>query len=371
MLRGDAIVGTQLKMLLKRPGFNYLRSAAYVVGQLAHKKKAGFKYRKMDYRYTAVWKDGQWGFGNLVCDNTIEICEAATSLHYAQECFEGLKVVRAKDRSLLLFRPHQHASRINSSCRRLLMPEIPEEMFISACRDVARANEKYVPPYGSGGALYLRPMIIGTGGRLGVGPSQEYMFRLFCGLSGPYLKDFKGGFGHARLVISEYDRVPPAGTGSVKVGGNYAASLMPHKISTDAGFTDCLYLDSRTHTYIEETGCSNFLAITRDGKLVAPKSESILPGITTSSIIHIAKEFLGMEVETRQIPANSLGDFSEAIACGTATGISPILSITYGDMVFEYGNKNEIGPVTKELNKILLQIQYGEIKAPEGWILEI
>lgn len=328
----------------------------------------GFDYIKTDFRYISVWKDGSWDDGKLVEDNMLTISESSPALHYGQQCFEGLKCYRRKDGKIQLFRPDQNAKRLNNSCRRLLMPEIPEEKFISACVQVAKANEEYIAPYGTGATLYIRPFIIGVGDNIGVKPAEEYIFCVFCCPVGPY---FKGGVTPVNFMISDYDRAAPYGTGAAKVGGNYAASLLPHENSAKKGFADCIYLDPATHTKIEEVGAANFFGITKDNKFVTPKSPSILPSITKYSLLYIAKEYLGMQVEERDVYIDKIDEFAEAGACGTAAVITPIGGIEYKDKLHVFYSETEVGPVTGKLYDTLYGIQFGDVEAPQGWIVEI
>lgn len=331
-------------------------------------EKLGFEYIKTDYRYLSIWKDGSWDDGKLVEDNMLTISEASTALHYGQQCFEGLKAYRTKEGKIQLFRPNRNAARMNESNAKLLMPEISEEKFIDACMQVVRANEHFVPPYGSGATLYLRPFMIGVGNNIGVKPAPEYIFSVFCMPVGPY---FKGGLAPCNFIISDYDRAAPHGTGGQKVGGNYAASMQPHKIAAEKGFTDCIYLDPATHTKIEEVGAANFFGITHDNKFITPKSPSILPSITKYSLMDIAKDYLNMEVLERDVFADNLDEFKEAGACGTAAVITPIGGISYKDELHVFHSESEVGPVVKELYRILCGIQFGDVEAPEGWIYEV
>ncbi|QUH19794.1 branched-chain amino acid aminotransferase [Alkaliphilus sp. B6464] len=330
--------------------------------------KLGFAYIKTDLRYVSKWSDGKWDEGKLVEDNTLTISEASTALHYGQQCFEGMKAYRTKDGKIQLFRPDRNAKRMNESCRRILMPEIPEEKFIDACIQLVKANEAYVPPYGTGATLYLRPFVIGVGDNLGVRPAPEFLFCIFCSPVGPY---FKGGMAPVNFTISDYDRAAPYGTGAAKVGGNYAGSLMPHKMAVDKGFADCIYLDPATHTKIEEVGAANFFGITKDNKFVTPKSPSILPSITKYSLMHVAKEYLGLEVEERDVLVDKLDEFKEAGACGTAAVITPIGGIEYKGNLHVFHSETEVGPITKKLYETLCGIQFGDVEAPEGWIVEV
>ncbi|MCT4617974.1 MAG: branched-chain amino acid aminotransferase [Marinisporobacter sp.] len=328
----------------------------------------GFSYIKTDLRYVSRWKDGQWDEGKLVEDNKLSISEASTALHYGQQCFEGLKAYRTKQGKIQLFRPDRNANRLNDSCKRILMPEIPVEKFIDACIQVVKANEHYVPPYGTGATLYLRPFVIGVGNNVGVKPAPEYIFCIFCVPVGPY---FKGGMNPVNFIVSEYDRAAPFGTGAAKVGGNYAGSLYPHELAAEKGFADCIYLDPMTHTKIEEVGAANFFGITKDNKFVTPKSPSILPSITKYSLLHVAKEYLNMEVEERDVHIDNLDEFKETGACGTAAVITPIGGIQYKGELHVFHSETEVGPVTKKLYDTLYGIQFGDVEAPEGWIVEV
>ncbi|SHJ85205.1 branched-chain amino acid aminotransferase [Paramaledivibacter caminithermalis] len=330
--------------------------------------KLSFSYIKTDYRYVSRWKDGKWDDGKLTEDNKLTISEASTALHYGQQCFEGLKAYRRKDGKIQLFRPDQNAKRLNNSCKRILMPEIPEEKFIDACMQVVKANEAYVPPYGTGATLYLRPFVIGVGDNVGVKPAPEYIFCVFCVPVGPY---FKSGMTPVNFTVSEYDRAAPFGTGGAKVGGNYAASLYPHELAVKRGFADCIYLDPVTHTKIEEVGAANFFGITKDDKFITPKSPSILPSITKYSLMYIAENYLDMEVEESDVLIDELDKFKEAGACGTAAVITPIGGIEYKGKLHVFHSETEVGPVTKKLYDTLYGIQFGDIQAPDGWIFEV
>ncbi|WP_263484223.1 branched-chain amino acid aminotransferase [Clostridium sp. FP1] len=329
----------------------------------------GFTYMKTDLRYVSIWKDGNWDAGNLVEDNNITISEASTAIHYGQQCFEGLKAYRTKDGKIQLFRPDENAKRINRSCNRILMPEIPVEKFIDACIQVVKANEAFVPPYGTGATLYLRPYVIGIGDNLGVRTAPEFLFGIFCCPVGAY---FKGGMSPVNFMISEeFDRAAPHGTGAAKVGGNYAASLLAHVQAVEKGFADCIYLDPATHTKIEEVGAANFFGITNDDVFVTPKSPSILASITKYSLLHVAKEYLGLKTEERDVLINNLSEFKEAGACGTAAVISPIGGIEYKNELHVFHSETEVGPITTKLYNTLYGIQFGDVEAPKGWIVEV
>ncbi len=257
---------------------------------------------------------------------------------------------------------------MNASCRRILMPEISEEQFIDACAQVIKANEHFIPPYGTGGALYLRPFLIGVGDNLGVRPAPEFMFCVFAVPVGAY---FKSGLAPVNFTIADYDRAAPYGTGAAKVGGNYAGSLMPHEVAVKAGFADCIYLDPATHTKIEEVGAANFFGITKNNEFVTPVSPSILPSITKYSLIHLADKYLGMTVLERDCPIDNIDEFIEAGACGTAAVITPIGGISYKEKLHVFHSETEVGPITRKLYDTLTGIQYGDVEAPEGWIVKV
>lgn len=331
-------------------------------------KELGFDYLKADFNFISHYKDGQWDEGNLVEDDKITISQGSTCLHYGQQCFEGLKAYTHKDGKVCLFRPDQNAKRLNESCRRVLMPEVPVEFFLDACRRIVKANKRLIPPYGSGATLYLRPYVIGVGDNVGVRPAREYIFGIFVTPVGPY---FKGGMAPVNFITSDYDRAAPMGTGAAKVGGNYAGSLLPHAEAVKAGFADCIYLDPATHTKIEEVGAANFFGITKDGAFVTPKSPSILPSITKRSLLYLAEHNLGMKVEERDVLIDNLGEFAEAGACGTAAVITPIGAIQHKENKHVFHSETEVGPVTRKLYETLLGIQAGDIEAPEGWIFNV
>lgn len=328
----------------------------------------GFEYIKTDFRYISNWKDGKWDDGHLTEDNMLKISEASCALHYGQACFEGLKAYRTKDGKIQLFRPNKNAQRLNSSLRKLLMPEISEEKFIDACMQVVKANEAYVPPYGTGGTLYIRPFVIGVGDNIGVKPAPEYIFSIFCVPVGAYFKD---GLTPCNFTVADYDRAAPHGTGGQKVGGNYAASMQPHKIAADRGFADCIYLDPATRTNIEEVGAANFFGITKNNEFVTPLSPSVLPSITKYSLMEISEKYLHMPIYEREIPIDYLYQFKEAGACGTAAVITPIGGIEYKGKLHVFYSETEVGPITKELYRILCGIQFGDLEAPEGWIYTV
>jgi len=328
----------------------------------------GFDYLKTDFRYLSCWKDGHWDDGILSADNILHLGEASPCLHYGQQCFEGLKAYRTQKGAIQLFRVDQNARRMQDSCRRLLMPEIPVETFIKACIDVVKANEAYLPPYGTGGSLYIRPMMIGVGNSIAVKPAKEYLFTVFCMPVGAY---FKGGMTPVNFMVSDYDRAACYGTGQQKVGGNYAASLMAHEIAVEKGFADCIYLDPTTHTKIEEVGAANFFGITRDNRFITPKSSSILPSITKYSLLYLAEKALGLNVSEEDVYIDDLDIFSEAGACGTAAVITPIGGIEYKNKLHVFYSETEVGPITRKLYDTLTAIQFGDQEGPEGWIIKL
>nr|WP_312579653.1 branched-chain amino acid aminotransferase [Sedimentibacter sp.] len=328
----------------------------------------GFDYIKTDKRYISHWKDGSWDDGQLVEDNKITISEGSTCLHYGQECFEGLKAYSTKDGGIQLFRPDENAKRMQKSCEKVLMPEVPVDKFIDACMQVVKANESYVPPYGTGATFYLRPFVIGVGDNIGVKPAKEYIFGVFGMPVGPY---FKGGMNPVNFITTDVDRAAPYGTGKNKVGGNYAASLQSHLEAAKKGFADCIYLDPLTHTKIDEVGAANFFGITKDNKFITPESSSILPSITKFSLLHVAKEYLKMEVIEGDVSIDELDKFAEAGACGTAAVITPIGGIEHKGKMHVFYSQTEVGPVTKKLYETLYGIQMGDIEAPEGWIYKV
>lgn len=328
----------------------------------------GFDYMKTDRSYISYWKDGKWDDGTLVEEDTVTINQGSTALHYGQQCFEGLKAYTNKDGGIQLFRPEENALRMQRSCKRLLMPEVPVEKFVQACIDLVKANEAFVPPYGTGATLYLRPFVIGVGENIGVRPAKEYIFGIFCMPVGPY---YKGGMSPVNYVTTDYDRAAAHGTGKDKVGGNYAASLLAHQEAVDKGFADCIYLDPSTHTKIDEVGAANFFAITKDNRFVTPNSSSILPSITKLSLLHVAKEYLGLETAQEDVFVDKLDQYAEAGACGTAAVITPIGGIEHKGNMHVFYSETEVGPTVKKLYETLYGIQMGDVEAPEGWITKV
>ena len=326
----------------------------------------GFGYIQTDYRYVSNYKNGAWDEGCITTDSNIVLNECAGVLQYAQTVFEGLKAYTTEDGRIVTFRPDLNAARMVTSAQRLEMPVFPEERFIEAVEKTVKANAAFVPPYGSGATLYLRPYMFGSNPVIGVKPATEYQFRLFCTPVGPY---FKGGVKPLTIRVSDFDRAAPNGTGNIKAGLNYAMSLHAIVSAHEEGYDENMYLDAATRTKVEETGGANFLFVTKDGKVVTPKSDSILPSITRRSLIQVAKEYLGLEAEEREIYLDELGDMAECGLCGTAAVISPVGKIVdHGKEICLPSGMSEMGPVTKKLYETLTGIQMGRIEAPKGWI---
>lgn len=329
----------------------------------------GFGYTKTDYRYVSNFKDGAWDDGELTTDANVVINECAGVLQYAQTCFEGLKAYTTEDGRIVTFRPDLNAERMEQSAIRLRMPVFPKERFLDAVQKVVSANAAYVPPFGSGATLYVRPYMFGSDPVIGVKPAKEYQFRILVTPVGPY---FKGGVKPITIRISDLDRAAPCGTGHIKAGLNYAMSLYNIVDAHEQGYDENLYLDPGTRTYIEETGGANIIFITKDNKFVTPKSNSILPSITRRSLMVVAKEYLGMEVEERPVALSEIADFAECGLCGTAAVISPVGKIVdHGREIAFPAGMEKMGPVTQKLYDTLTGIQMGRIEAPEGWICEI
>ena len=329
----------------------------------------GFGYIKTDKRYVSNYKNGAWDDGALVDDANIVLNECAGVFQYAQTVFEGLKAYTTEDGHIVCFRPDLNASRLADSARRLEMPVFPEERFVDAIVELVKANAAYVPPYGSGATLYVRPYMMGTNPVIGVKPADKYQFRAFVTPVGPY---FKGGAKPLTIRVSDFDRAAPNGTGMIKAGLNYAMSLHAIVTAHADGYDENMYLDPKTRTKVEETGGANFIFITKDGKFVTPKSNSILPSITRRSLMYVAEHYLGMEVEHREVYFDELKDFAEAGLCGTAAVISPVGKIVdHGKEICFPSGMTEMGPVIKKLYDTLTGIQMGRIEAPEGWIKTI
>ena len=329
----------------------------------------GFGYLKTDKRFVANYKNGAWDDGVLTEDDQISITECAGVLQYAQTCFEGLKAYTTEDGRTVVFRPDLNAQRMADSAARLEMPVFPVEKFVDAVEQVVKANLAWVPPYGSGATLYLRPFMFGSSAVIGVKPAQEYQFRIFATPVGPY---FKGGVRPLTLRVSDFDRAAPNGTGHIKAGLNYAMSLHAIVSAHNEGYDENLYPDSATRTKVEETGGANFIFVTKDNKIVTPKSSTILPSITRRSLMYVAKEYLGLEAEERDVYIDELKDMAECGLCGTAAVISPVGKIVdHGKEICLPSGMAEMGPVTKKLYDTLTGIQMGRIEAPKGWIHEI
>ena len=329
----------------------------------------GFGYVKTDKRFVANYKNGAWGNGVITDDDKVVISECAGVLQYSQSCFEGMKAYTTENGHTVIFRPDMNASRMADSCRRLEMPVFPEDKLVEAIAETVRANEDWVPPYGSGASLYIRPYMFGSNPVIGVKPADEYQFRVFTTPVGPY---FKGGAKPLTIKVSDFDRAAPHGTGHIKAGLNYAMSLHAIVTAHAEGYAENMYLDPATRTKVEETGGANFLFVTKDGKVVTPKSDSILPSITRRSLVHVAKEYLGLEVEEREVLFDEVKDFAECGLCGTAAVISPVGKIVdHGKEICLPSGMDEMGPVTKKLYETLTGIQMGRIEAPKGWIYTV
>lgn len=329
----------------------------------------GFGYMQTEQRFVSNYKDGKWDDGVLTTDANVTINECAGVLQYAQTVFEGLKAYTTSEGKIVVFRPDLNASRLQDSCRRLEMPVYPTDKFLDAIQKVVKANADYVPPFGTGATLYIRPYMFGTNPVIGVKPATEYQFRVFTTPVGPY---FKGGAKPITLRVCDFDRAAPHGTGHIKAGLNYAMSLHAIVTAHEEGFDENMYLDAATRTKVEETGGANFLFITKDNKVVTPKSASILPSITRRSLVYVAEHYLGLEVEEREVMFDEVKDFAECGLCGTAAVISPVGKINdHGKEICFPSGMEEMGPITKKLYDTLTGIQMGTIEAPEGWIVEI
>lgn len=329
----------------------------------------GFGYHETEKRYVSNYKDGKWSEGELTSDPTVTLNECAGVFQYAQTIFEGLKAYRTENGKIVIFRPDLNGERLENSAKRLEMPVYPKDKFVEAVKSVVKANADMVPPYGSGATLYIRPYMFATGPVIGVKPSTEYQFRIFTTPVGPY---FKGGAKPITIKVSDFDRAAPHGTGNIKAGLNYAMSLHAIVTAHAEGFDENMYLDPGTRTYVEETGGANFLFVTKDGTVVTPKSDSILPSITRRSLMYVAEHYLGLKVEHRPVRFDEVKDFAECGLCGTAAVISPVGKINdHGKEICFPSGMEEMGPVTKKLYETLTGIQMGHIEAPEGWIYEV
>ena len=329
----------------------------------------GFGYVKTDKRFVANYKNGAWDNGVITDDDKVVISECAGVLQYSQSCFEGMKAYTTENGHTVIFRPDMNASRMADSCRRLEMPVFPEDKFVEAIAETVRANEDWVPPYGSGASLYIRPYMFGSNPVIGVKPADEYQFRVLTTPVGPY---FKGGAKPITIKVSDSDRAAPHGTGHIKAGLNYAMSLHAIMTAHEEGYAENMYLDPATRTKVEETGGANFIFITKDGKFVTPKSNSILPSITRRSLMVVAKEYLGLEVEEREVLFDEVKDFAECGLCGTAAVISPVGKINdHGKEICFPSGMEKMGPTIQKLYDTLTGIQMGKIEAPKGWIYTI
>ena len=328
----------------------------------------GFGFSEVNCHIRYVWRDGKWSEGEFIKKPEITMHIGASCLHYGQECFEGMKAFRQKDGKIVVFRPEENAKRMARTAERCVMPAVPVDMFVEAVDKVVRANEEYVPPYGTGGSLYIRPLLIGTGPQIGVAPAKEFTFMVIVMPVGAY---YKGGLKPVRAVIlDDWDRAAPLGMGDVKVGGNYAASLYAHEKAKRDGWPVELYLDAKTHQYVEEFSTSNFLGITKDGTYVTPDSRSVLPSITNLSLMQCAED-LGWKVERRPIPYTEIKDFAEVAACGTAVVVTPVWEITRGDDVIVISDKDAVGEHLQKLYETVQGIQYGILEDVHGWCHEV
>ncbi len=326
----------------------------------------GFAYMKTDKRFVSNYKDGKWDEGVLTTDDKVVISECAGVLQYAQTCFEGLKAYTTEDGRVVCFRPDLNAERMANTAKRLEMPVFPEDKFVEAVAETVKANIGYVPPFGTGATLYVRPYMFGSNPVIGVKPADEYQFRIFVTPVGPY---FKGGAKPVTIRVCDFDRAAPHGTGHVKAGLNYAMSLHAIVSAHNEGYDENMYLDAATRTKVEETGGANFIFITKDKKVVTPKSPSILPSITRRSLMYIAKEYLGLETEEREVYFDEVKDFAECGLCGTAAVISPVGKIVdHGNEICLPSGMEKMGEVTQKLYDTLTGIQMGRIEAPKGWI---
>lgn len=327
----------------------------------------GYALKETKYRYRAWTKNGKWQTGALTEDKNITIHEGSNVFHYGQALFEGLKAYKTKDGRVVLFRPELNFKRLNNGLKRIVGPELPRELFFEAIESVVKANIDDIPEYGTGQSLYIRPFVIGHGMNLGVKPSKEYLFSVFCAPVGTY---FKGGLEALEFVTTNYDRAAANGMGQVKAAGNYGASLYPRSLAKKAGYAGVIYLDPLTHTKIDEVGAANFFGVTHDDVVVTPKSSSILPSITRRSILYLAEHYLNLKTEEREVFIDGIDEFKEAGACGTAAIITPIKSITHNGNRYQFGD-GKVGPTIKKLYDLLVGIYYGDIDAPKGWIYPV
>ncbi len=331
-----------------------------------------FEFQKTPFRYRAYYKDGKWYKKGIEQDDIIHIHESSIVLHYSQTAYEGMKAFRTKEGKIVIFRPDLNESRFAESCARIEMPTLPEGVFMEAVIEAVRANADYVPEYGTGESLYIRPFMFGHGAQLGMQPAHEYIFSVFVLPVKKYKISANDKSGAEdvgiKLVTSEFDRAAPLGTGGVKIGGNYAGGFYPRKVAMEKGYADCIFLDAKTRTKIEELNTSNFIAITKDNVLVTPDSSTILKSNTRKTLLHIAEHYLGMKVEEREVGIEELADFKEAAACGTAVVLSVISSITHEGKEYKYDTS---GGIMDKLYDTYVKIQYGDIEAPKGWLIEV
>ena len=331
-------------------------------------KHLPFGYQRTDCNLRFTYRDGAWSEGVLVKDDTIPIHIAATCLHYGQQCFEGLKAYEQKNGEVVVFRIEENARRIVRSCEKIFMVPPPEQMFIDGVFRIVNANRRFIPPYGHGAALYIRPLVIGTGPKVGVWPATEFTFLIFVTPVGPY---FKSGFKPVKLIVEdEFDRAAPNGVGDVKVGGNYAAGMRATLRAKDAGYTEVLYLDAKHKRFLDESGPANFFGITKEGQYVTPQSDSILPSITNMSLVAIAEE-MGLNPIRRPVDVEEIFGFVDAGCCGTAAVITPVGSITWGDRTAVYCDGDVPGEYCVKLYKHLTGIQLGEEEDTRGWIRKV
>jgi len=331
----------------------------------------GFQYIKADFRYSAVFQKGNWLPGNLISEENLNIHEGAPSLHYAQQCFEGMKAQTTQDGRVVLFRPTLNSERMNRTASRLLMPEVPQDLFIKAVEEAVRANYAWIPPHGSGAALYVRPMLIGVGENLGLKPAQAFEFRVFVSPVGPYYKS--SGLAAISLAVSEFDRAAPQGTGSYKAGANYAGGLLATLKAQELGASEALYLDSASHRFIDEAGSANIVILLKSGELITPSSNAILPSITRRSVLEIAAEQFGIKTEERAIDLRiEFDSFAEMSACGTAAVLSPVGRVYFdSEWHIVNGDGYSVGPVMQKLYDSLIQLQRGEVEDKFGWLHEV
>lgn len=329
--------------------------------------KLGFEYTKTDYRFSAIWENGEWSQGELLTSEIIQLHEGSPALHYAQQCFEGLKAQTAQDGRVLLFRPELNAERMQRTSDRLSMPRVPMELFLHGVNEAVRANAAWVPPHGSGASLYIRPLLIGVGANMGLRPAKRYEFRVMVCPVGPYYKS--GGMSVISLAVSDFDRAAPHGLGDVKAGANYPGGLYATRKAQELGAYEALYLDAAEHRYIEEAGSANIIISVAGNKLITPSSAAILPSITRRSLMDIARHELGMDTEERPIDLRQeVGSFEEVAACGTAAVLSPVGKIWFDNQWHTFhGNGEKVGPVMQNLYDCLCQIQRGERADKLGW----